>query len=190
MMVSSRCFAALAVFSGVSLGACTQSKDESSNQLTGSEAAHPEGVVREEVRTTEPAVQRLAPMAAIQSQPGPEGSQVDLLKVAVTGDILTVTLRCSSEERINNESFKISEISYIEDATSQRVGVLKDSEGNALVSDLNKNSQNRENDYLGAKCESKPGVIWAKFPAPPATSKTVSINFPQIAPFDGVTVTR
>jgi hypothetical protein len=36
----------------------------------------------------------------------------------------------------------------------------------------------------------KPGIFWVKFPAPPATSKTVSLNLPKTAPFDGVPVTR
>ena len=121
--------------------------------------------------------------AAIQSQPGPDGSQVDLLKVAVTGDILTVTARCSSDERINSASMKIADISVIDDATAQRISVLKDNAGNWLVS-------RPTGSNMMISCETKPGVFWAKFPAPPATSKTVSINFPETAPFDGVPVTR
>jgi hypothetical protein len=120
---------------------------------------------------------------AIQSQPGPDGSQVDLMKVAVTGDILTVTLRCSSDEKINSESFDVQKISVIDDATSQRLGVLKDNAGEWMASNVGGNSLNTE-------CEIKPGVIWAKFPAPPATSKTVSINLPKVGPFDGIPVTR
>ncbi|WP_426162829.1 hypothetical protein [Sandarakinorhabdus sp. DWP1-3-1] len=137
----------------------------------------------------EPAVRPMPAQVALQSQPGPDGSQVDLLKVAVTGDILTVTMRCSSEDRHNTEMFRIADISVIDDTTSQRLGVLKDNAGNALVSKFSKGPQPKY-DYMSAQCEQKPGVIWAKFPAPPLTSKTVSINFPEVAPFDGVPVTR
>jgi hypothetical protein len=150
------------------------------------------GVSRTDVAPTEssdPIVPSMPAQTVIQSQPGPDGSQVDLLKVAVTGDILTVTMRCTSEDRHNSEMFRVADISVIDDATSQRLGVLKDNTGNALASKFTKGSQ-PQHDYITAQCEQKPGVIWAKFPAPPLTSKTVSINFPEIAPFDGVPVAR
>lgn len=147
------------------------------------------GVTRAEVAPPEPAVQPMPAQTVIQSQPGPDGAQVDLIKVAVTGDILTVTMRCSGEDRHNSETFRVADISVIDDATAQRLGVLKDNDGNALVSKFTKGSQ-PQYDYLSAQCEQKPGVIWAKFPAPPPTSKTVSINFPEVAPFDGIPVTR
>src|SRR3546814_14037662 len=77
----------------------------------------------------------------IQSQPGPDGSQVDLLSVKVTGDILTVAMRCSSPERYNRESIRVAQVSVIDDATSQRIGVLKENEGNAMVSNHVRSSQ-------------------------------------------------
>lgn len=141
------------------------------------------GVSRETVRREEAAVTPVAPATAIQSQPGPDGSQVDLIKLAVTGDILTATFRCSSQDRVNTESFRLENISLIDDATSQRISVLKDNAGNWLASSPAGNS-------IMASCEAKPGIFWMKFPAPPATSKTVSINLPNTAPFDGVPVTR
>lgn len=139
-------------------------------------------------RETTPPVEEppVAPMAAptvIQSQPGPDGSQVDLLKVAVTGDILTVTLRCSSSEKFNSTAFGLKDISVIDDATSQRIAVLKDNAGEWLASNV-------AGDNIIADCTLKPGIIWAKFAAPSAGAKTVSINFPKVAPFDGVPVAR
>ncbi|VWX52790.1 hypothetical protein [Novosphingobium sp. 9U] len=142
--------------------------------------------VTRETATPEAETPPVTPMPAqtvIQSQPGPDGSQVDLMKVAVTGDILTVTLRCSSSEKINSESFRVPSISVIDDATAQRIAVLKDNEGNWLASNVG-------GDAIMAQCEIKPGVIWAKFAAPSPQSKTVSINFPGVAPFDGIPVTR
>jgi hypothetical protein len=186
MMVRARSFAVLAVVAALPLVACSVAEDNPANQTMAGETAGTGGVTREEIKAEEPPVQPMPPMAVIQSQPGPDGSQVDLVKVAVTGDILTVTMRCSSEDTVNSESFRVADISIIDDATSQRIGVLKDDQGKPMVSDPSP----PKGDYMGADCEKKPGVIWAKFPAPPATSKTVSINFPEVAPFDGVTVTR
>jgi flagellar basal body L-ring protein FlgH len=168
------------------LAACSAPDDTPQNQVSATEMPAPAeagSVTRNVIEPEQPPVQPMAAAAVIQSQPGPGGSQVDLLKAAVTGDILTVTLRCSSSERINSESFRVSDISVIDDATSQRISVLKDNEGKWMASNVS-------GDNLGTSCEQKPGIIWAKFPAPPATSKTISINLPEVAPFDGVPVTR
>jgi flagellar basal body L-ring protein FlgH len=171
----------------IPLAACEVREDTAD---TNTAAPATEGVVREQAAATEaPPVQPMAAATVIQSQPGPDGSQVDLLSARVTGDILTVTMRCSSEERYNSESFRIANISVIDDATSQRSSVLRDSEGNAMVSDFNKASS-RDNDSLSGDCGSKGGVIWARFPAPPATSQTISISFPEVGPFDGIPVQR
>ncbi|HEV2599350.1 hypothetical protein [Sphingopyxis sp.] len=172
----------------LALAACTTKEEPTQDDGTSAPTG---GVVREEAKA-EPETPPVTPMPAatvIQSQPGPDGSQVDLLSVKVTGDILTVTLRCSSAERYNRESIRVAQVSVIDDATSQRIGVLKDNEGNALVSNLNR-SGSPDNDNMMVDCTAKPGVMWAKFPAPPATSPTVSINLPGVAPFDGIAVQR
>lgn len=166
----------------IPLAACEVRDRSEAQNATATTAAVP-GVTREEVAPPEVPVTPMPAQAAIQSQPGPDGSQVDLLKVAVTGDILTITMRCSSDQRINTESFKVDDISVIDDATSQRIGVLKDNQGNWLASNVSGSG-------IMAGCETKPGILWAKFPAPPASSRTVSINLPEVAPFDGVPVTR
>lgn len=177
---------AAAVLMGTLLTACGPAGPNATNQTADAPVAAPTpaaGVTRDVVETEDAPVQPITPATAIQSQPGPDGSQLDLLKVAVTGDILTVTLRCSSGERINSESFRVPDISVIDDATAQRISVLKDNEDKWMASNVS-------GDRIGVACEQKPGILWAKFPAPPATSKTVSINLPQVAPFDGVPVTR
>lgn len=179
----------LAGAAALALGACTVKDDKRDDK---DKVGDPAGVTREAVKTGEPEGPPVTPMPAatvIQSQPGPDGSQVDLLSVKVTGDILTVTLRCSSAEKHNRESLRVNQISVIDDTTSQRIGVLRDNEGGAMVSNLSRSSHS-DYDTMGVDCTSKPGVMWAKFAAPPATSKTVSINFPNIAPFDGIAVQR
>lgn len=171
----------------VPLAAC-EVKDGSDDP--GAATAEVGGVTRDKRQTSDIAVsQPVAPVSVIQSQPGPDGSQVDLLSVRVTGDILTVSMRCSSDKRYNSENMRISGISVIDDATSQQLSVLRNSDGGALVSGFNEGSS-PEYDNLQADCGSRGGVIWAKFPAPPATSQTVSINFPGVGPFDGIPVQR
>lgn len=172
----------------LALAACTAKEKPTQDDTAGAATG---GVMRDEAKA-EPETSPVTPMPAatvIQSQPGPDGSQVDLLSVKVTGDILTVILRCSSPERYNRESIRVAQVSVIDDATSQRIGVLKDNEGNAMVSNLNRSSS-PENDNMMVDCTSKPGVMWAKFSAPPATSPTVSISLPGVAPFDGIPVQR
>ena len=185
MMLSYRSFATLAAVAALPVAACSAPDDNPANQTAASETATTAtaGVARETVERAEPPVTPMAPAVAIQSQPGPDGSQVDLIKLAVTGDILTATFRCSSQEKYNTESFRLEGISIIDDATSQRISVLKDNASNWLASSVSGNS-------ILADCEVKPGIFWAKFPAPPATSKTVSVNLPDTAPFDGVPVAR
>lgn len=177
----SRVALALAAASGMTLSACQQASAPTADEKLAGEASAPaatgNGVMREEAvpaATSSP--------AAIQSQPGPEGITFDLLKVAVTGDILTVTVNCKAEK--NAWAYmKFEEISVIDDTTSQRIGVLKDNAGAWMGSPL------AGKDRIGLKC-SPNGILWVKFPAPPAGSKTVSINLPGVAPFDGVPVTR
>lgn len=183
MLVSSRSFTALTVIAALPLAGCKVSEDDPANQTAATETPATSGVARETLEREEAPVTPIAPAVAIQSQPGPDGSQVDLIKLAVTGDILTATFRCSSQDKINTEAFRVEGISIIDDATSQRISVLKDNAGDWLASSVNGNS-------IMADCEVKPGIFWAKFPAPPATSKTVSVNLPDTAPFDGIPVTR
>ena len=177
----------LVAAAGIALTGCDVNKAPATTEESADDSAAvaSPGVTREPVAPAqeEPAVAKMPAQTAIQSQPGPDGSQVDLLKVAVTGDILTVTLRCSSDEKINSQIFDVQKISVIDDATSQRLGVLKDNADAWMAS-------NTTGNFMSTDCEVKPGVIWAKFPAPPATSKTVSINLPEVGPFDGVAVAR
>jgi hypothetical protein len=141
------------------------------------------GVTREEVATPTPAPTQ-APIAAIQTQPGPKGSTVALTRAAVTGDILTVAL--SYQGGSCCAYTKVDEVSVIDDATSQRLGVLKDNAGKPMAAPLYNNGKEVRIDLD----EKTPTQIWFKFPAPPVTSATVSITIPEVAPFDAVPVTR
>lgn len=174
-----------AAFALFPLAACGPTEEQTQPDQTAVEAPDGPGVIREETQAAEMdlPVPRMAPQAVIQSQPGPDGTQFDLLKVAVTGDILTVTMQCSTDGPFRNPSIDVRKVSLIDDSTSQRISVLKDNADNWLASDVSGN-------FMRTACREKPGVVWAKFPAPPPTSQTVSIALPQVAPFDGVNVTR
>lgn len=174
----------LALLGAAMLNGCNSGPTPTSTQTT--EASPPATPVVRETSTAPDTGPPIAPMAAptvIQSQPGSDGSQLDLLKVAVTGDILTVTLRCSSDKKFNTRNFSLKDVSVIDDATSQRIAVLKDSDGNWLASKVS-------GDNMFADCTVQPGILWAKFAAPSAGAKTVSVNLPEVAPFDGVPVTH
>ena len=167
------------------LAAC-QVKDDKAD--TGSTQASTTATPAETPTQSTIAVeQKTEPVAqsVIQTQPGSDGVVVDLNKVAVTGDVLTVQLSVKAPYQ-DGKSFYMSErqISIIDDATAQRYSLLKDNEGNPLASPL---SGTRVGNYIA---KGSTGIYWLKFPAPPATSKTVSINLPGVAPFDGVPVTR
>lgn len=163
------------------------SGQEPADQSANTEAARPEpvttGVTRDEVAAAPAPVATAAP-AAIQTQPGPKGAQVSLNKVAVTGDIMTVALSYSGGDCCAYTP--VDKVSAIDDATSQRLGVLKDNAGNWMAAPLFSNNSEIRVD----KSTDSPAQVWFKFPAPPATSKTVSITIPDVAPFDAVPVVR
>ncbi|MDP1872936.1 hypothetical protein [Phenylobacterium sp.] len=140
------------------------------------------------------AAQNAAPAPArpaattIQTNTGPDGTQVDLTRVRVTGNVLTVEL---SYRPAGNDTqwvyLDADEVSIIDDATSQRYGVLRDDSNQWMAAPLQSASRDRLSVQLR---RGQPGIVWFKFPAPPAGSPTVSINIPNVGPFDGVAVQR
>ena len=74
--------------------------------------------------------------------------------------------------------FGLDEIYYIDPAENKKYNFLADAEGKPIIDVSNRV-------FLG------PGeqrLNWAKFPAPPATSKKISVNVPKFAPFEDVPV--
>lgn len=173
------------------LAACQVADDKQSEQPAPDQPA--QGPTVTETATAEPPApmvvkqEQPAPtIPVITTQPGPDGSTVELNKVAVTGEVLTVqvTVKPAVNEGVSLY-MKSDEVSVIDDATSQRYSLLKDNAGKAMASPIS--SSDRIGGYTG---KGKSTVYWFKFPAPPAGSATVSINLPDVAPFDGMTVTR
>lgn len=126
--------------------------------------------------------------APIATQPGSKGSQWELTKAAVTGSVLTVQFNVrAGDEHLWNPSLPLSDVSVVDDATAQRYSPLQDNAGKPMAAPLN--TVNDKMLKIDIKKNSN-GVIWVKFPAPPATSQTISINIPDVAPFDGVAIQR
>lgn len=163
------------------LAACSVKKQD--DAAASSAPSAPAGVAREEVAAPTPTPTPLQ-LAAIQTQPGPKGNNVALNKVAVNGDILTVTTTFTGTGDCCVH-FAVDDVSVIDDATSQRIGVLKDNAGKWMAAPVGYGGGNVDvSEFKGAS------QVWFKFPAPPATTKTVSITIPGVAPFDAVPVTR
>jgi hypothetical protein len=129
--------------------------------------------------------------AVIATRLGSKNHEVDLMRASVTGDILSVELRYrnvgKSHPTIN---FPVEQVSIIDDATSRRYGVLKDQSGRYMASPLNNVVRGAEDEILLNTSPGEYHVMWFKFPAPSAQTHTVSINVPQVAPFDNIRIQR
>lgn len=110
----------------------------------------------------------------------------NITKVRVTGDILTVEMIVENigKERISYY-LPLKEISYIDDATSKKYSLLQDDEGKYMADPIN--STSRDIAFYG---EQREHLISMKFPAPPAESKTISLNIPKFGSFDVLPVSR
>lgn len=173
------------VLAAVALVACGAEPDPADKAAQDAAAkARPSSLAQATPAAPAPAA---PPVQAIRTGAGPEGAQVSLVRAQVTGNVLTVEL---SYRPANNEwnaiYFDIDEVSVIDDATSQRYGVLKDDANAWMASPINSNDKQ----IRVQMDDGQPAVVWFKFPAPPATSQTVSINIPDVSPFDGVPLQR
>lgn len=173
-----------ALIAVMALAACGQGQTVEEKQA---EAAAAQAQPSPLVESAAPVVAAPPAIQAIATGAGPDGTQVSLVRARVTGNVLTVELSYRpSDTDYNNIYFDVDEVSVIDDATSQRYGVLKDNANAWMASPISTDGkQIRVNIDKG-----QPSVVWFKFPAPPATSPTVSINIPEVSPFDGVAVQR
>lgn len=166
--------------------------DEPENDPPAAETAQSTAPAQESVNRAEAspsaATPAPAPVAAIQTQAGPGGTQVSLVRAQVTGDVLTVQLSYQpADESYDSHDLQLEQVSVIDDTTAQRYGVLRDAQNRWQASPIPSNNADVARVLVN---DGRPSVAWFKFPAPPATSRTVSINIPEVGPFDGVTVQR
>lgn len=127
---------------------------------------------------------------AIQSKPFGQGT-LALTKVKVVGQILNVEFMYippknenGSYKFTNEHSGKITDFAYVDEATSKRISLLQDESGKYMTDPAAGVSNT-----IGLTGNS-PKIIALKFPAPPETSPTITIDFPGAGSFDSVPVGR
>lgn len=144
----------------------------------------------------------IAPLALAQSAPekvlasgqfsNDPGLRCDILEVKrVSGGALNVRWRvvntagqgasglAGTASKPISYRFSWNELYFIDPAENKKYGYLTDSANNRIL-------QVFEGDYVAGQQR----VNWAKFPAPPATSKKITIFIPQFPPFDDVPVSE
>ena len=137
-----------------------------------------------------PAQQQDSAAQAIQSKPFGQGT-LALTKAKVVGQILNVEFMYippkneKGDYKFTNEhSGKLTDFAYIDEATSKRISLLQDESGKYMTDPAAGVSNT-----IGLTGNS-PKIIALKFPAPPETSPTITIDFPGAGSFDSVPVNR
>lgn len=178
-----------AIFGIVFLLSACSVKESDDEQAAASGSDGDAGVIRQAdgpSPTPASSPTRQQQFAPIQTQPGPKGTTVDLVQARVTGDVLTVGLTYRKEGFDCCIYVNIDEASVIDDATSQRLGVLKDNQEKWMAAPIYESDADR----LRFPIDGGVAQVWFKFPAPSAGTPTVSINIPGVLPFDAVPLTR
>lgn len=78
-----------------------------------------------------------------------------------------------------NYNYSWDQLYFTDPAENKKYGFLTDSGGNRIV-----------HVYSGPYAAGQQRTNWAKFPAPPASSKKISIYIPQFPPFDDVPISE
>ena len=127
---------------------------------------------------------------AIQSKPFGDGGTLALTKVKVVGQILNVEFMFIPAKNENGgyrytsaRTGKVADFAYIDESTSKRISLLQDENGKYMV---DPSPSDKDISVSG----SSPRIIALKFPAPPETSPTITIDFPGAGSFDSVPVGR
>ncbi len=96
----------------------------------------------------------------------------------------------TAKVRLTNKGAKVlpeiiwKEVSLLDTAGGKKYEVLKDEKGGYIAS--NKQGwDDRWSDWIDAN---QSQIVWMKFPAPPATVKTISLQLPKMPPFDDLTI--
>lgn len=178
----------------LSLTACSPEKsaDTASTTLATPAATAPAAPAEAPagVERTEPTAVAPPTTPALATQPGPKGLQVALTKARVTGDILTVELQyavpAAADSRTESTQADLDQVAYIDDATSRKYNLLKDQEGNYMALPLGYNKKQ----FTVTARKTGPSIVSFKFPAPPASSPTISLSVPEVGSFNGIAVQR
>lgn len=127
-----------------------------------------------------------APSAALATQDGEaEGIAVEVVRVARgPAALLTVVLRYRNTGAEDFRFPQAAALYVIDPASRKKFEIVQDKTGKPLASDTR--------EVVGVLGETlKPGealTVWAMFPAPSESTKTLSVYAPLAPPFDGVAV--
>ena len=127
---------------------------------------------------------------AIQSKPFGDGGTLALTKVKVVGQILNVEFMFTPAKNENGSykytgarTGKVEDFAYIDESTSKRISLLQAENGKYMV---DPSPQGKDISLSG----NSPRIVALKFPAPAATTPTITIDFPGAGSFDSVPVSR
>jgi hypothetical protein len=134
----------------------------------------------------------LAAPPVLQTQFGPNGMEVDLIRVKISGKVLSVVFAFRNGGSDSaNVVYNIGEVYYVDNTESKKYHVLKDAKG-AWISGPVAETLVGHKKILTAvhlqKGEKK--IVWYKFPLPPENVTHIQILLPDISPFDDVEITR
>ena len=120
----------------------------------------------------------------MQTQRGPDGMKVNLIKADVTGKLLTVEIQYvfPNPMRAPDSSdidYHIKDVSYIDSATSKIYGVVKDKSGSWMAAPLD--DKEKVDLFLSESGESE--AVWFMFPAPSPETNFIFLNVPGVGPF-------
>ncbi len=134
---------------------------------------------------------------ALQTQYGPDGVEVDLIRAKIGGKVLSAVFAFRNTGSSSSDiTYKIEDVHYIDNTESKKYQVLKDEKGAWLAGPINYFKQ-----YIKGKWENFPAthvhlsegekkIVWYKFPAPPEGVSSIQINLPEISPFDDVEISQ
>ena len=171
-----------------SVGLCSCNGNKADETEAETTTAAPEA---EAATSPPPASQPAADnSSAIQSQPGPKGSTVNLVKCRVNGQILNVEFQVvpaqeDGKGQFMSVSIPLEDVYCVDDATVKKAGVLQDNSGNYLANPIQSGAKKKV--FIGG---TDAMMVSFKFPAPPESSQTVSISVPEFGSFDGVAISK
>ena len=165
------------------LAACSRQPADQAKPSPAQAAAPAAAAPAPKIELARPATPPAPPEVAPLAKGRFKNSEWRLTKVRVTRAILTVELQIDGK-CCESESMPLDQTSYIDDASAKKFGVLKDDAGQWMAAPLLSNS------YVTLQANGGVSTVWIKFPAPPAESKTISLNLPKIGALDGMPVQR
>lgn len=140
----------------------------------------------------EPVAAQSQPVQAIQTKTFGEYT-IHLTKAKVVGQILSVEFIAvppkdanGEYKSIGGEYFPLKDFDYIDETTSKKVTLLQDENGKYMANPLSRVSKE-----LRLEGHQRfPQALTLKFPAPPTTSPSITIDFPKVGSFESVPVSR